>query len=145
MNLAFAKEWLDAFDGNLDKAMAMYADDAVVGMVNGETVSGDKEKIREVFANFCNIYPEKGTYRFEPLGYYGDEHAGVIPFTWRGKSGSDFLGVPIQPGIDVDAVAISVHEYRDGKIVKEETYWDPITIFKQLGVWQTIVESLEKR
>ena len=147
MNLAFAKEWLDALDGDLglDRVMEMYADDAVVGMVSGKIFSGDKAKVREVFANFCNIHPEKGSWRFEPLAYYGDEHAGVIPFTWRGKTGADFLGVPVEPGTAVDSVCVSVHEYKNGKILKEDSYWDPITIFKQLGVWQTFVESVPKR
>ena len=132
MNLRWAKEWVGALDGkHLDRQMAWYRDDTEYeDVIFGVTRIG-QEKIREFVAAF---HEDRGEHKFEVTGYFGGPGGGAVEWTWTANLAGDFLGLPAA-GRQAHIRGVSVVAFdNEGKLTLNHDYWNPIPVFRQLGL-----------
>lgn len=130
MNLAWAKEWMGAFSGGINKVMDMYADDVEFeDIIFAEKLSG-KAKLREFFSAFDD--PKAGVHKFEAVGYSGGSEGGAVEWAWNAKHAGDFMGIPAA-GKETNTRGVSILTFEGGKVASQHDYWDAAAVFKQLG------------
>lgn len=129
MNLDWAKQWLGSF-GDLDRMMAMYADEVKFEDIIFGKKAANKAELRHFFDAFSN--PKAGKHSFRADGYCGGKEGGAVEWTWFADHVADFLGVPAA-GKHTETRGVSVLSFKDGKVVAQHDLWDAAAIYKQLG------------
>lgn len=141
MNFAWAQMWITTFAESADKVVDLYADPfSFEDLLLGQRIT-DKAELLRAFKVFENTDPPgpAGTNIFSVLRYTGDGQHGVIEWEWRGRHGSDFLGIPAA-GKETVVRGMTFHTYENGKIVREATFWDAVSALQQLGALKPTVE-----
>jgi steroid delta-isomerase-like uncharacterized protein len=134
MNLDWEQHWLHLFNGNLDALMAYYPEDFEYEDLNlGIRIDNDKVKLRRLFQTFENVDPSASKHYFNATRYHGDERGGCVEWTWEIHHKSDFLGLPTA-GRATRVRGMTIHRFRDGKIVLERSLWDTASLLRQLGL-----------
>jgi len=133
MNLAWAQAFLDAFDHTTDKAVDLYADDFTSEDIILQQKISDKQQLHAFFSNFANTDPALGVHTFTAISYTGTEESGTIQWSWKAQHAGDFMGFPAA-GKETVTRGMTLHVYRDGKIVSDTTLWDVAAVLRQLGV-----------
>src|SRR3546814_2210813 len=70
---------------------------------------------------------------FNAARYHGDETGGCLEWTWEIHHRSDFLGLPAD-GKTTLVRGMTIHAFRDGKIILERSLWDTAALMRQLGL-----------
>src|SRR3546814_19493157 len=63
----------------------------------------------------------------------GDEQGGCVEWTWEIQHTSDFLGLPSK-GKTTKVRGMTIHKFREGKIILERSLWDTAGLMRQLGL-----------
>lgn len=130
MNMTFAQELMAnfTFEGQ-EKALAMYADDAVFeDFTFGFRVEG-MEQLKGLFAAFFD--PARYQHQFTALSYAGDAQGGAIEYASKMRTPGDFMGVETG-GRELTIRGTAVVTFRDGKITRFADYWDAASVLRQL-------------
>ena len=134
MNLEWEQDWLEQFDNRLDELMLNYPEEFEYEDLNfGVKIMSDRAKLREWFKAFENADPEASIHRFTALRYHGDERGGCLEWSWWIDHRQDFLGLPAK-GKQTEITGMTVHAFKDGKIVLERSLWDAGALLRQLGL-----------
>ena len=136
MSHAFAVKWLKAFRESAEAVVALYADDFLFeDPILGQSITSKDELLR-VFAPYANADTENGiginNFRIDEV--VGDDKAAIYRWTWRAPTAAAFVGVPTNGKIP-GARGITFHIYdADGRIKREESFWDCATAVRDLGL-----------
>lgn len=134
MNLAWEQNWLEQFDNRLEELMANYPEDFEYEDMNlGVRIDNDKAELRRLFTTFENRDPNASRHVFNATRYHGDEQGGCVEWTWEIRHTSDFLGLPTT-GKTTLVRGMTIHKFRDGKIILERGLWDTAALMRQLGM-----------
>jgi len=133
MNRTWAQAWLDAFGHTTEKAVSLYADDFTFEDVILQQRITDKQQLHTFFTNFANTNPALGVHTFTVNSYTGTAKSGTIQWSWKAQHAGDFMGFPAG-GRETVTRGMTLHVYRDGKIISETTLWDVAAVLRQLGV-----------
>lgn len=134
MNLEWEQAWLELFDGNLEDLMENYPEDFEYEDMNlGVRIVNDKNHLRELFKTFENKKADASLHYFNATRYHGDEQGGAVEWTWEIEHRTDFLGLPTT-GKVTKVRGITIHKFRDGKIILERSLWDTAALLQQLGL-----------
>lgn len=134
MNLEWEQNWLEQFDNRLEELMANYPEDFEYEDMNlGVRIDNDKPALRRLFQTFENKDPDASKHYFNATRYHGDEHGGVLEWTWEIHHSTDFLGLP-STGRTTNVRGMTIHKFRDGKIILERSLWDTAALMRQLGM-----------
>jgi steroid delta-isomerase-like uncharacterized protein len=131
----FAVKWLKAFRESPEAVVALYADDFLFeDPILGQTITSREDLLR-VFAPYANADTENGiginNFRIDEV--VGDAKAAIYRWTWRAPTATAFIGIPTN-GLVPGARGITFHIYdADGKIKREESFWDAATAVAELG------------
>lgn len=129
MNAAWAKEWVDSFS-NVEKCVAMYADEAQFEDVVFAHKANGKDAIRKFFAT--GVDPAFGEHLFGFAAYTGNVDGGAVEWTWDAKNMKRLLGVPAQ-GKETSTRGVSILTFKNGKIATQHDYWNAAAPLRQLG------------
>ena len=133
MNLDWEQRWLQQFNNDLDVLMANYTETFEYEDMNlGVRIDNDKPKLRALFKVFENKDPNASEHYFNAERYHGDENGGALEWTWEVRHKTDFLGMPAA-GKTTNVRGITIHAFREGKIVLERSLWDTAELMRQLG------------
>jgi steroid delta-isomerase-like uncharacterized protein len=133
MNLEWEQRWLRLFDGRLEELMTYYPEDFEYEDLNlGVRIDNDRARLRRLFETFENTDPDRSRHDFVATRYHGDETGGCVEWTWEILHRSDFLGLPAT-GKTTKVCGMTIHKFRDGKIVLERSLWDTASLMRQLG------------
>ncbi|OSC32269.1 hypothetical protein B8W69_00220 [Mycobacterium vulneris] len=136
MSHAFAVKWLKAFRESAEAVVALYADDFLFeDPILGQSITSKDELLR-VFAPYANKDTENGiginNFRIDEV--VGDDKAAIYRWTWQAPSAAAFVGVPTNGKVP-GARGITFHIYdADGRIKREESFWDAATAVRDLGL-----------
>ncbi|OBH11804.1 nuclear transport factor 2 family protein [Mycobacterium sp. E1747] len=136
MSHAFAVKWLKAFRESAEAVVALYADDFLFeDPILGQSITSKDELLR-VFAPYANKDTENGiginNFRIDEV--VGDDKAAIYRWTWQAPSAVAFVGVPTNGKVP-GARGITFHIYdTDGRIKREESFWDCATAVRDLGL-----------
>lgn len=134
MNLEWEQQWLELFDGELEDLMGYYPEDFEYEDMNlGVRILDDKKQLRALFKTFENKNPDASLHYFNATRYHGDENGGALEWTWEIQHSTDFLGLPAA-GKTTRVTGITIHKFREGKIVLERSLWDTAALLQQLGL-----------
>jgi|SRR5690554_234286 steroid delta-isomerase-like uncharacterized protein len=134
MNLEWEQNWLELFDGELDVLMDNYPEQFEYEDMNlGVRIVDDKPKLRQLFRTFENRDPNASLHYFNATRYHGDERGGALEWTWEIQHRTDFLGLPAA-GKVTRVRGITIHAFRDNKIILERSLWDTAGLLQQLGL-----------
>ena len=136
MNLQHVTNWIKSFSRSPDEAVSFYADEFDFADYPLEQfIKNDKIRLKRAFIPFANKDPDNGfgIHEFDVDEYIGNEHAGLIRFSWKARNCSSFFGLPVPAGTELTTNGMTYHIYRDGKIAREIIHSDQIHIVKQLG------------
>ena len=134
MNLEWEQNWLQLFNNNLEALMANYPEDFEYEDMNlGVRIDNDKPKLRQLFKTFENAVPNRSKHYFHATRYHGDATGGCVEWTWEIHHTSDFLGLP-SAGKTTKVRGMTIHRFRDGKIILERSLWDTASLLRQLGL-----------
>jgi steroid delta-isomerase-like uncharacterized protein len=134
MNLEWEQHWLQLFNGHLEELMANYPEDFEYEDLNlGVRIDNDKARLRRLFTTFENNDPEGSLHYFNATRYHGDERGGCLEWTWEIRHKTDFLGLPAK-GRTTQVRGMTIHKFREGKIVLERSLWDTAGLMRQLGL-----------
>lgn len=134
MNLQWEEHWLQLFNNNLEALMDNYPEDFEYEDLNlGVRIDNDKPKLRQLFKTFENADPNASKHFFHATRYHGDAMGGCVEWTWEIHHTSDFLGLPAA-GKRTKVRGMTIHRFRDGKIVLERSLWDTASLLRQLGL-----------
>ncbi|MCV6992082.1 nuclear transport factor 2 family protein [Mycobacterium timonense] len=136
MSHAFAVKWLKAFRESPEAVVALYADDFLFeDPILGQSITSKDELLR-VFAPYANADTENGiginNFRIDEV--VGDDKAAIYRWTWNAPTAAAFVGVPTNGKVP-GARGITFHIYdADGRIKREESFWDCATAVRDLGL-----------
>jgi steroid delta-isomerase-like uncharacterized protein len=136
MSHAFAVKWLKAFRESAEAVVALYADDFLFeDPILGQSITS-KDDLLRVFAPYANKDTENGiginNFRIDEV--VGDDKAAIYRWTWAAPTATAFVGVPTN-GTVPGARGITFHIYdADGRIKREESFWDCATAVRDLGL-----------
>lgn len=136
MSHAFAVKWLKAFRESAEAVVALYADDFLFeDPILGQSITSREDLLR-VFAPYANKDESNGiginNFRIDEV--VGDEKAAIYRWTWQAPTAAAFVGVPTNGKVP-GARGITFHIYdADGKIKREESFWDCATAVRDLGL-----------
>jgi len=136
MSHAFAVKWLKAFRESPEAVVALYADDFLFeDPILGQTITS-KDDLLRVFAPYANADTDNGiginNFRIDEV--VGDDKAAIYRWTWQAPTAAAFVGVPTNGKIP-GARGITFHIYdTDGRIKREESFWDCATAVRNLGL-----------
>jgi steroid delta-isomerase-like uncharacterized protein len=136
VNREWAQRWITSFGRDPEEGASYYADDFIFEDAPLEQfIQNDKAELLRCFGPYANQDPDNGVgiHSFNVTDYRGDENSGFITWEWDAKHCAVFLGLPTN-GKDLHTTGITGHVYADGKVTREWTHSDQVTIFKQLGV-----------
>lgn len=134
MNLEWEQNWLELFNGELEVLMENYTDVFEYEDMNlGVRIVNDKPKLRQLFKTFENRDPDASRHYFSATRYHGDERGGALEWAWEIQHRTDFLGLPAA-GKVTRVQGITIHEFREGKIILERSLWDTASLLQQLGM-----------
>jgi len=142
MNLEWEQNWLEQFNNNLEALMENYPEDFEYEDLNlGIRIDNDREALRNLFKTFENKDPNVSEHYFNATRYHGDENGGTLEWTWEIRHKSDFMGLPAT-GKTTEVRGMTIHGFRDGKIILERSLWDTASLLRQLGL-PSLAERLE--
>lgn len=135
MNLEWEQDWLQQFNGDLERLMTNYPDKFEYEDMNfGVRIEDDKPKLREWFKTFENRDPNASVHLFNAVKYHGAERGGALEWTWEIQHRTDFLGLPAA-GKTTEVRGITIHAFdENGKITVERSLWDTAALMRQLGL-----------
>jgi steroid delta-isomerase-like uncharacterized protein len=134
VNLQWEEHRLQLFNNNLEALMDNYPEDFEYEDMNfGVRIDNDKAKLREWFKTFENADPNASKHYFHATRYHGDENGGCVEWTWEIHHTSDFLDLPSK-GKTTKVRGMTIHRFRDGKIILERSLWDTASLLRQLGL-----------
>jgi steroid delta-isomerase-like uncharacterized protein len=134
MNFQWEQYWFQLFDNRLEELMDNYTDEFEYEDLNlGVRIDNDKPKLRRLFQTFENKNPEASVHRFDAARYHGDGSGGCLEWTWEIVHKTDFLGLPAK-GLTTKVRGMTIHRFKDGKIVLERSLWDTAGLMRQLGL-----------
>ncbi|ORB76511.1 ketosteroid isomerase-related protein, partial [Mycobacterium timonense] len=132
----FAVKWLKAFRESPEAVVALYADDFLFeDPILGQSITSKDELLR-VFAPYANADTENGiginNLRIDEV--VGDDKAAIYRWTSNAPTAAAFVGVPTNGKVP-GARGITFHIYdADGRIKREESFWDCATAVRDLGL-----------
>ncbi len=134
MNLIWEQNWLELFDGEIETLMANYPEEFEYEDLNfAVRIDNDREKLREWFKTFENSNPNASRHIFNALRYHGNETGGCLEWDWEIEHRTDFLGLPAK-GKTTKVVGMTIHKFKDNKIILERSLWDTGSLLRQLGL-----------
>ncbi|HCD56579.1 ester cyclase [Haliea sp.] len=142
MNLEWEQSWLEQFNDNLDVLMDNYPEDFEYEDLNlGIRIDNDRDALRRLFKTFENNDPNASRHYFNATRYHGDKNGGCLEWTWEIHHKSDFMGLPAA-GKVTKVCGMTIHRFRDGRIILERSLWDTASLLRQLGL-PSLAEKLE--
>src|SRR3546814_6452632 len=93
----------------------------------GVRINNDREKLRRWFKTFENADHDASKHYFNAARYHGDETGGRLEWTWELHHRSAFLGLPAD-GKTTLVRGMTIHAFRDGKIILDPSLWDPAAL-----------------
>lgn len=142
MNLEWEQNWLQQFNNNLEALMANYPQEFEYEDLNlGIRIDNDREALRQLFKTFENTDPNASEHYFNASRYHGDENGGCLEWTWEIHHKSDFMGLPAT-GKTTLVRGMTIHKFREGKIILERSLWDTASLLRQLGL-PSLAEKLD--
>lgn len=143
MNLEWEQDWLKQFDNRLEELMANYPETFEYEDLNfGVRIDNDRQKLRRWFTTFENADPDKSRHYFNATRYHGDASGGCVEWTWEIEHSADFLGLPAK-GKRTFVQGMTIHAFRDRKIVLERSLWDAAALIRQLGLQAPVEPGFE--
>ncbi|MFA5493711.1 MAG: ester cyclase [Porticoccaceae bacterium] len=134
MNLEWEQNWLQQFNDDIETLMANYPEDFEYEDLNlGIRIDDDREALRRLFKTFENTDPDASRHYFNATRYHGDERGGCLEWTWEIHHKTDFMGLPAA-GKTTKVQGMTIHAFRDGKIILERSLWDTASLLRQLGL-----------
>ena len=134
MNLEWEQHWLQLFNNKLDELMANYPEEFEYEDMNlGVRIVNDKAELTRLFKTFENKDPNASLHYFNATRYHGDENGGSLEWTWEIQHKTDFLGLP-STGKTTQVRGITIHMFKNGKIILERSLWDTASLMRQLGL-----------
>ncbi|WP_354698851.1 hypothetical protein DSM112329_04549 [Paraconexibacter sp. AEG42_29] len=135
-NLEHAQKWADALGNDVEALVALYADYPTIqfGKIEDHEVDTltDADMIREQLGPISA--GENGKYTFTATEWLGKEKFGLIHWDVTIEGASTFRGIPTE-GKTLTGTGSTYQEFDDqGKILRENTYWEDNRIFEQLGI-----------
>lgn len=126
------KDWAHR---NVDALTARYAPDAVLHEhATGRTVKGARE-IATVQIGWAHVFPDLGG---ELLGTFTDGDLSGYQVVWSGTHDGPLTlpdgGVVAPTGRRITVPAVMLNVVRDDRIVRQDHYFDALTMLTQLGV-----------
>lgn len=123
----------EAFNRHDVEAMAaLYADDAFVNSPDFEAPKRGPEAIREIYGAYFASSPD---IRDEVTRIFGSGDHVAVEFVSRGTMTHPAPGTPEVMRDKAFALEIAaVLEVRDGKIVRDVTYFDQLSVLRQMGL-----------
>ena len=134
MNLEWEQHWLQLFNNKLDELMANYPEVFEYEDMNlGVRIVNNKAELTRLFKTFENKDPNASLHYFNATRYHGDENGGSLEWTWEIQHKTDFLGLP-STGKTTQVRGITIHKFKNGKIILERSLWDTASLMRQLGL-----------
>lgn len=138
MNFEWSKNWHETFGRSAQEIVDGWADG--VDIVHEDPIldqrSTTKEELLATFAPYSNRDPDNGIgiHTFVANEYVGNAQSGVSHWTWTAEGCSEFLGIPTN-GKTISTRGVTVNVFDEsGKILREFSYWDAVSVYRQLGV-----------
>ncbi|ALJ21702.1 ketosteroid isomerase-related protein [Microbacterium sp. No. 7] len=128
-NLFFAVKWLKAFRSSAEDVVALYGEPfSFTDPILDQHGISEREDLLRVFAPYANKDESNGiginNFRVDEV--VGDGEGAVYRWTWEAPTAQAFLGIPT-PDKTPGSRGITLHlYYPDGKISREESYWDAV-------------------
>jgi len=134
MNLQWEDNWLKQFDNDLENLMKNYPEEFEYEDLNlGVRIVNDRQALRELFKTFENADDNRSKHDFCATRYHGDEQGGCLEWTWEIQHKIDFMGLP-SSGKTTKVRGMTIHKFREGKIILERSMWDTASLLRQLGL-----------
>lgn len=142
MNLAWEQDWLQQFDNDIETLMANYPEEFEYEDLNlGVRIDNDRDALRRLFKTFENNDPNASLHYFNATRYHGDKHGGCLEWTWEIHHKSDFMGLSAAGKI-TKVKGMTIHKFREQKIILERSLWDTASLLRQLGL-PSLSETLD--
>jgi len=140
-----AQRWTKALTADLATALSLYAEE----FVYDDRADGDhmidtaitKDELRPRLTPYANkdagngvgVHSFEVREAFPVTGQLGTS-AVVILWTWTGVGLETYHGLPVN-GKTLSTIGITWHQLDSaGKIVREQTYWNDVPVFSELGI-----------
>jgi steroid delta-isomerase-like uncharacterized protein len=135
-NKHLARAVYDAFnDGDLERALAMAADDIVVELVPFDLTFQGKAGFRDFMQGFKSAFPDL---RLTVVTQVATEDAVVSELTWRGTHTGPLMTpageIPPTGKTVQDSRFCEVWTIRDGQVTSLHNYQDAASWLRQLGL-----------
>lgn len=133
-NAAIARQAYELWNNrDFDGAVALGSDAVeVVNIATGQTFRGT-EGLRQYLQGWATAFPDA---KVEVTNVVADENGAAVEFTGRGTHSGPLAGpagVVPPTGRRVEMRFCDVYEMRDGKIVRQRTYFDLTALLRQIG------------
>lgn len=133
MNLEWERNWLSLFNGQPELLLENYPEEFEYEDLNlGIRIVNDKPKLARLFKVFENSEPNASIHIFEATRYHGSATTGCVEWTWEINHKTDFMGLPTA-GITTKVNGMTIHGFKDGKIILERSLWDTASLMRQAG------------
>jgi len=139
----YSNTWDDVINhDNLEAINDSNFDENVIIVSSPENVVGI-DGFKSFYANFVNGFSNK---EFTIVDIFGQRDKLVKHWKFKGTNSGEFFGMP-PTGKDVDIEGTTLVEMKDGKITKEQDFFDNMVFMQQLGIASSpdnvsIIESI---
>ena len=126
----YSNIWDDVINhDNLDAINDSNFDENVIMVSSPENIVGI-EGFKSFYANFVTGFSNK---EFTIVDIFGQGDKLVKHWKFKGTNSGEFFGMPAT-GKDVDIEGTTLVEMKDGKITKEQDFFDNMVFMQQLGI-----------
>ena len=126
----YSKTWEDIINnGNLEAINDSNFDAGITAVMSPENIVGI-DAFKDYYSNFVNGFSNK---EFTIVDIFGQGDKLVKHWRFKGTNTGEFFGMPTT-GKDIDIEGTTLVEMKDGKIAKEQDFFDNMVFMQQLGI-----------
>jgi len=126
----YSKVWDDIINnGNLDAINDSNFDTGITAVMSPENIVGI-DAFKDYYSNFVNGFSNK---EFTIVDIFGQGDKLVKHWRFKGTNSGEFFGMPAT-GKDVILEGTTLVEMKDGKIAKEQDFFDNMVFMQQMGI-----------
>lgn len=124
-------EWGRAWAAHdIDRLVSLFTDDAVYEDIALSAVSRGKAELRAFAEQTFAVIPD---FRLDVVSRFACGGHGAIEWTMSGTQAFDIPGFPATGKSFSSLRAVTIVEFRDGKISRNSDYWDGAGAMRQTG------------
>ena len=126
----YSKTWDEIINqGNLEAINDSNFDAGITAIMSPENIVGI-DAFKDYYSNFVNGFSNK---EFTIVDIFGQGDKLVKHWRFKGTNTGEFFGMPAT-GKNIDIEGTTLVEMKDGKIAKEQDFFDNMVFLQQLGI-----------